>query len=109
MLHIMTVSPRSNLTIGDLAERTGVPPATLRSWEARHGFPRPTRQVGGHRRYAEADAEAVLDVVRHKESGFALEAAIRLVASASRGSQSIYAGLRRQHPELTPSCCRGAA
>ncbi|MDO5711630.1 MAG: MerR family DNA-binding transcriptional regulator, partial [Micrococcales bacterium] len=65
----MTASPRTNLlTIGDLTERTGVPPATLRSWESRHGFPRPTRQVGGHRRYAEPDVAAVLAVMRHRES-----------------------------------------
>ncbi len=40
------------LTISDLARLTGVPSATLRSWESRHGFPRPTRLAGGHRRYA---------------------------------------------------------
>ena len=53
------------LTIGDLARRTGVPSATLRSWESRHGFPRPARMAGGHRRYAESEVAAVLDVVRH--------------------------------------------
>ena len=31
------------LSISDLAERTGVPQATLRSWEARYGFPAPAR------------------------------------------------------------------
>ena len=40
----MATNGRPNLlTIGDLADRTGVPPATLRSWEARHGFPVPVR------------------------------------------------------------------
>src|SRR3712207_4853305 len=51
------------LTISDLAERTGVPPATLRSWESRYGFPRPIRLAGGHRRYAQRDVDAGLEVL----------------------------------------------
>ena len=41
----------NSLTIGHLAERTGVPPATLRSG-SRATVPRPIRLTGGHRRYA---------------------------------------------------------
>ena len=93
----------SNLmTISDLAERTGVPPATLRSWESRYGFPKPTRLAGGHRRYAEPDVAAVLEVLRHRGSGLALEAAVRRATSQSLHSRSIYAELRRRHTELTP-------
>src|SRR5215218_2366554 len=90
------------LTISDLAERTGVPPATLRSWESRYGFPRPIRLAGGHRRYAERDVAAVLDVLRHRGSGLALEAAVRRTTSTPPQSRSLYAELRRRHPELTP-------
>src|SRR3954447_13770091 len=90
------------LTIGDLAERTGVPPATLRSWELRYGFPRPIRLAGGHRRDAERDVAAVLEVQRHRDSGLALEAAVRRSASHPPQSHSLYAELRRRHPELTP-------
>ena len=90
------------MTISDLAERTGVPPATLRSWESRYGFPRPTRLAGGHRRYAEPDVAAVLEVLRHRGSGLALEAAVRRATSQSLHSRSIYAELRRRHTELTP-------
>jgi DICT domain-containing protein/predicted DNA-binding transcriptional regulator AlpA len=99
----MAPSPRHDLlTISALAERTGVPPATLRSWESRYGFPRPIRLGGGHRRYAEPDVAAVLEVLRHKGSGLGLEAAVRRATAESRQSRSIYAELRRQHPELTP-------
>ena len=99
----MVPSPRNNLlTISDLAERTGVPPATLRSWESRYGFPRPTRLAGGHRRYAEPDVAAVLEVLRHRGSGLALEVAVRRATTESFQSRSIYAELRRRHPELTP-------
>ena len=90
------------LTISDLAERTGVPPATLRSWESRYGFPRPSRLAGGHRRYAEQDVAAVLEVLRHRDSGLALEAAVRRGSSEPLQSRSLYAELRRRHPELVP-------
>jgi DICT domain-containing protein/predicted DNA-binding transcriptional regulator AlpA len=97
----MESSPGNRLlTISDLAERTGVPPATLRSWESRYGFPRPVRLSGGHRRYAERDVAAVLDVLRHRESGLALEAAVRRTATEPLHSRSLFAELRRHHPEL---------
>lgn len=39
------------LSIGDLSRATGIPIGTLRSWEARYGFPTPRRLPSGHRRY----------------------------------------------------------
>lgn len=90
------------MTIGDLADRTGVGRATLRSWEARYGFPRPSRLAGGHRRYAAQEVAAVLEVVRHRDSGVAMEVAVRRATTESVASRSIYAELRRQHSELTP-------
>ncbi len=90
------------LTIGDLAGRTGVPPGTLRSWESRYGFPQPVRLAGGHRRYAESDVGAVREVLRHRDSGLGLEAAVRRATNQPLHSRSIYAELRRRHPDLTP-------
>ncbi|MEO5709962.1 MAG: DICT sensory domain-containing protein [Nocardioidaceae bacterium] len=90
------------LTIGHLSERTGVPPATLRSWESRYGFPRPTRLAAGHRRYAEADVAAVLEVLRHRDAGLALEAAVRRATVEPLRSRSVHAELRRRYSELTP-------
>lgn len=90
------------LTIGGLAERTGVPPATLRSWESRYGFPRPTRLAGGHRRYPEREVAAVLEVLRHRDAGLALEAAVRRATTGPLQSRSVHAELRRRHSELSP-------
>lgn len=99
----MTPPPAPDLlTIGDLSERTGVPPATLRSWESRYDFPRPVRLAGGHRRYAEPEVAAVLEVLRHRGTGLALEAAVRRATTESLRSHSVYAELRRRHGELTP-------
>jgi DNA-binding transcriptional MerR regulator len=91
----------ASLSIGDLAERTGLSPATIRMWEQRHGFPVPRRLESGHRRYREEDVEAILSVVRHKDAGVRLELAIaQAMADAEPAAPSIYAFLRRRHPEL---------
>jgi DICT domain-containing protein len=80
-----------------------VPQATLRSWEARYGFPAPQRLPGGHRRYAESDVTAVGEIVRHRSAGLGLEAAIRRAATPpANTSTSLYAELRRLHPDLEP-------
>ncbi|WP_295656580.1 DICT sensory domain-containing protein [uncultured Nocardioides sp.] len=95
----------SALTIGDLADRTGISPATLRVWEQRHGFPCPTRLESGHRRYAESDVEGVLAVVHRRDAGVRLDVAIEeMTRAAGRAaaprSPSVYATLRRRHPHL---------
>jgi len=91
------------LTIGDLAARTGLTPATLRAWETRHGFPRPTRLESGHRRYDEHDVAAVRQVLRSKASGVRLENAIADAITVRRTpTASIFAELRRAAPHLAP-------
>ncbi len=40
------------LSIGALSRATGVPVETLRTWEARYGFPVPERKPSGHRVYS---------------------------------------------------------
>src|SRR3954466_10038296 len=100
------------LTIGDLAERTGLTPATLRMWESRHGFPLPRRLGSGHRRYHERDVDLVRAVLRRRESGARLEVAIAGVALARAadaeppGAPSIHAAMRRLHPSLHPQRLR---
>ena len=41
----------ARLSIGALSKATGVPAETLRTWEARYGFPAPERKPSGHRLY----------------------------------------------------------
>ncbi|MDT0188268.1 DICT sensory domain-containing protein [Microbacterium sp. ARD31] len=94
-------STSSPLTIGDLAARTGVPIATIRSWESRYGFPSPSRAPGGHRRYVEGDVAAVAEVLAHRRAGLSLEAAVRRTTTTPVRPRSVYAEVRRHHPELT--------
>lgn len=44
-------STTGKLSIGALSRATGVPVETLRTWEARYGFPVPERKPSGHRVY----------------------------------------------------------
>ncbi len=96
------------MTIGDLAERTGLAPATLRVWESRHGFPKPTRLESGHRRYSEGDVELVQRVLQRRDAGVRLEVAIAETALAKQAAEeppgvpSVYAVLRAKHPGLQP-------
>lgn len=94
-------APAQDLTIGDLAERTGLSPAVLRAWEARHGFPTAHRLPSGHRRYPVETVAAVEQVVRRQQAGVRLDVAIAEV----RGRQgpaapSVFATLRERHPHL---------
>jgi DNA-binding transcriptional MerR regulator len=89
------------LTIGDVADRAQVSIAVLRAWERRFGFPTPARRPSGHRRYHPRDVEQVRDVLRHRDGGMTLDAAIRLVRSAeARPDRSLFAGVRRHWPSL---------
>jgi DNA-binding transcriptional MerR regulator len=95
--------PANGMTIGELAERTGVPAATLRSWEARYGFPRPQRIATGHRRYAQRDVALVDEVLRQRAAGLSLPAAISQAAAGHPAADpSVFAALRRRHPGLQP-------
>jgi len=100
-------APSTGLTIGDLARRTGLSPATLRAWETRHGFPRPERLASGHRRYDEHDVALVRQVLRRKDAGVRLESAIAEAAALRRTpTASVFAELRRRQPHLQPQSLR---
>jgi len=98
----------AGLSIRDVVARTGVEAATLRMWEQRHGFPVPERLPSGHRRYSENDIELICGVVRDRELGLELRAAIEKATRAAKSGArpideaSIYAGLRRERPDLNP-------
>jgi DICT domain-containing protein len=99
--------PGAGLTIGELALRAAVPAATLRSWETRYGFPRPRRLEGGHRRYDRGDVALVQEVIRQRDAGMSLPAAIsQAVAHTAETGSSVFAGLRRRQPALAPQVLR---
>lgn len=98
------MSPGAVLSIGEVANRTGVPVPTLRVWERRFAFPSPERQPSGHRRYTEADCEQIVQVVAEREAGRSLAAAIdRVRRTAGRDEDSVVGVLRAQPTVAAPS------
>jgi DICT domain-containing protein len=90
------------LPISEVSRRTGIPVAGLRNWEQRYGLPRPHRSASGQRRYRESDCALLADVLRGRESGLSLPAAMARAFSGAQSSPqaSIFAELRRRHPDL---------
>ncbi|HYO41541.1 MAG TPA: DICT sensory domain-containing protein [Nocardioidaceae bacterium] len=89
------------LSIGDLAERTGVPAGTLRTWELRYGLPVPRREAGGHRRYGLDAVELVREAARQRAGGLSMPMAVERAKNLlDQPEQSVFAGVRRRHAEL---------
>ncbi|QEC50010.1 MerR family transcriptional regulator [Baekduia soli] len=68
------------------AQLTGVSRERLRTWERRHGFPRPVRVAGGPRRYLVSDITRVVAVRRAAQDGAPLPAAIEHVGRVADGA-----------------------
>ncbi len=90
-------------SIGEVSERTRIAVPVLRMWESRFGFPRPARSANGRRRYHEADVRRLLQVVRHRESGLSLPAAIEKARGTAELPATVFAGLRRRRADLVPA------
>ena len=57
MLMTSNTDPQDRFRIGQVSRMTGIPPETLRSWEARNQAVRPSRTPGGFRLYSADDIE----------------------------------------------------
>ena len=81
-------NPRSEpvlLAIGELAEKTGLSPERLRSWEQRYGVPQPVRLDSGHRRYPETQVDFLMDVGRLLALGFKASELLRQLPEELKG------------------------
>jgi DICT domain-containing protein len=100
----------ASLSIGDVAEQTGVPPGTLRTWEQRYGIPIATRLNGGHRRYRADTVDLVLEVLRQRAAGLSMALAVeRAKAVDEQPETSVFAGVRRRHANLRAQLLRKSA
>lgn len=61
----------ADLTIGDLAARTGLAVSAIRFYET-HGIVAPLRNAGGHRRYGRADIRRLSFTMAAQRLGFPL-------------------------------------
>ncbi len=56
-------------SIGEVAERCGINPVTLRAWQRRYGLFKPHRSEGGHRQFDDEDILRIEEIKRLMKSG----------------------------------------
>jgi methanogenic corrinoid protein MtbC1 len=71
----------AGLNIAALAQRTGVPPDTLRKWEQRYHILQPDRTAGGQRRYSERDVARVEWLRERLDEGYRIGEAATLLGT----------------------------
>src|ERR1700724_1074584 len=71
----------AGLNIAALAQRTGVPPDTLRKWEQRYRILQPDRTAGGQRRYSERDVARVEWLRERLDDGYRISEAATLLGT----------------------------
>lgn len=78
----------SGYKIGELAERTRTNAPTIRYYEQIGLLPRPDRQEGNQRRYADEDVRRLTFIRRCREFGFAIEQVRMLTGLVADRSRS---------------------
>jgi DNA-binding transcriptional MerR regulator len=90
---------QEQLTIGELAARTGVATSALRYWE-QLGLLTAPKRVSGQRRYPPSTVERVGEILLLREVGLTLREIETLVTSRSRDTDEWRELLRRKLAEL---------
>jgi len=86
----------ANLTIGRLAQATGVKVETIRYYERAGLIAPPARPTGNYRAYAANDLERLRFIRRTRDLGFTLEAMLELAAQRD-GSCGTIDAIAAQH------------
>ena len=63
-------------TIKQVADMTGVPENTIRSWERRFGIPKPGRSANNQRAYSTDDVDVIRSIQQSRQAGRTMEQAI---------------------------------
>jgi MerR family transcriptional regulator, copper efflux regulator len=92
-VHMKSSVSDSDLTIGEVAGRFGLPTHVLRHWES-VGLLAPVRDGGGQRRYCHADLARVAMILMGKEAGLGLRELSVLLSAANPMN---HADLLRRH------------
>jgi len=83
------------LRIGEIAERSGVTPRTIRYYEELGLLPRTERELGKHRVYTESDVERICELTRLRDLlGLSLDELRSMIAA-----EDVRAELRRRFHE----------
>jgi MerR family transcriptional regulator, repressor of the yfmOP operon len=83
------------LRIGEIAERSGVTPRTIRYYEEPGLLPRTERELGKHRLYTESDVERICELTRLRDLlGLSLDELRSMIAA-----EDVRAEIRRRFHE----------
>ena len=97
----------ADMTIKQVAEKTGLAPGTIRMWEHRYGFPEPKRSESGYRNYSDLDVDRIRSVVAYRDRGLSVPASIeRALATRSPLESSIYAAVATAEGAPKPQVLR---
>jgi DNA-binding transcriptional MerR regulator len=77
----------TGLTLKAVSRRTGVPAATLRTWQHRYGFMRPARGPSGYRLYGEEDIARIERVKYLVGQGVRVGVAMEVVIEEAQGAE----------------------
>jgi PAS domain S-box-containing protein len=77
------------LTLKAVSRRTGIPAATIRTWERRYGFVRPMRSANGYRLYGEREIAQVLQVKKLLDQGVRIGAAMDTLRGRTPPPQAV--------------------
>jgi DNA-binding transcriptional MerR regulator len=80
----MTDPKGGKYRIQTVAEMTGVPASTLRTWEQRYGFPSPDRTASAYRVYSDEDIREIVRVRELCDRGLAPAEAVQEVVAGSK-------------------------
>ncbi|MGG5836650.1 MULTISPECIES: MerR family transcriptional regulator [Enterobacteriaceae] len=75
-------------SIGEVAERCGINPVTLRAWQRRYGLLKPQRSEGGHRQFDEEDILRIEEIKRLMKSGVSVGKVKALLGTEDLMTQS---------------------
>ncbi len=89
-------------TIRQVAELTGVPENTIRSWERRFGIPQPSRSGRNQRRYTDRDASDIRSIQASRDRGRTMEQAIHDLTRAEPTAMETGPTPRMAGAELHP-------
>jgi MerR family transcriptional regulator, light-induced transcriptional regulator len=96
-------NPTGKFKIQTVAEMTGVPASTLRTWEQRYGFPSPDRTASAYRMYSQSDIDQIARVRELCDDGMGpAEAVQQVLESGPAGAAPVDA-------PVVPGDARGLA
>lgn len=83
-------------SIGEVAERCGINPVTLRAWQRRYGLLKPQRSEGGHRQFDESDIQRIVEIKRWIDNGISVSKVKALLDDNKFAGQTSWASLQEE-------------